>query len=129
MEYNISLLTNSSNPHGVHGAKGLTLPSLLHTFSFSLNYLSTPPPSGIGEPPLCASVSVVLALKDAILAARAETAQDTTEVSFDLPLTVERTRLACGDLNLSLLAKLREEAHEDEDTESPEKPRRKAAEE
>ena len=61
---------------------------------------------------MCASVCVVLALKDAILAARAETAQDTSEVQLNLPLTVERTRLACGDLNLSLLARLREEPTE-----------------
>jgi len=81
-EYNVSLLQNSVNPHAIHGAKG------------------------IGEPPLCAGVTVALALKDAIIAARQQAGLSVDDLTLNLPLTPERTRLACGDLNLHNISRL-----------------------
>ena len=50
----------------------------------------------IGEPPLLLSVSVIMAIKEAIKAARAEIGL-TGYFRLDSPATVERIRMACGD--------------------------------
>lgn len=50
----------------------------------------------IGEPPLLLSISVIMAIKEAVKAARAEIGQD-GYFRLDSPATVERIRLACGD--------------------------------
>jgi xanthine dehydrogenase/oxidase len=55
---------------------------------------------GIGEPPKSMSATVALAIKDAIVAARAQAGLSSDDLVLDLPLTVERVRLACGDLGL-----------------------------
>jgi len=55
---------------------------------------------GIGEPPKSMGATVALAIKDAIVAARAQAGLSSDDLVLDLPLTVERVRLACGDLGL-----------------------------
>lgn len=51
---------------------------------------------GIGEPPLCLSVSIFFAIKEAIGAARKEVGME-GPFSLDSPATAERIRMACID--------------------------------
>lgn len=51
---------------------------------------------GIGEPPLLLSVSVLMAIKEAIKAARAQIGLEGNFV-LESPATVQRIRQACGD--------------------------------
>lgn len=71
-EFNVSLLTGSKNPRAVYSSRA------------------------IGEPPLCLSISVFFAIKDAISAARNE---KNLERNFYLqsPATSARIRMACED--------------------------------
>lgn len=71
-EFNVSLLTGTSEPRAVFSSKG------------------------IGEPPLTLATSVFFAIKEAISAARIEEGLDPY---FDMisPATCERIRIACGD--------------------------------
>lgn len=59
---------------------------------------------GIGEPPLLLSMSAVLAIKEAILAARKDYGL-TGNVRLDSPVTSDKIRLACED-NITALIKL-----------------------
>ncbi|XP_033732048.1 xanthine dehydrogenase/oxidase-like [Pecten maximus] len=71
-EMNVKLLKDSEGPKTVYSAKG------------------------IGEPPLLLATSVFYAIKEAVLAARAEE-NLTNDCFFDCPATVERIRMACED--------------------------------
>ncbi len=61
----------------------------LHCLSLSLS-------QAVGEPPLFLAASVFFAIKDAILAARAEGGLTGT-FQLDSPATCERIRMACVD--------------------------------
>uniref|UniRef100_A0A336MW54 Xanthine dehydrogenase n=1 Tax=Culicoides sonorensis TaxID=179676 RepID=A0A336MW54_CULSO len=72
-EFNVSLLTGAPNPRAVCSSKA------------------------VGEPPLFMASAVFFAIKDAIIAARAEINQS-PEFEFNAPATAARIHLAC-DLN------------------------------
>lgn len=71
-EFNVSLLTGSSNSRAVYSSKG------------------------IGEPPLFLASSVFFAIKEAIGAARREENLD-SDVFLESPATAARIRMACQD--------------------------------
>jgi len=66
-------------------------------------------------------VAVVLALQDAILAARQQARLSVDDIVLDLPLTPERTRLACGDLQLAHASSLGQVATPEDESKAPEK--------
>lgn len=74
LEWNVSFEQNSPNPW-----KGSVMRS-----------------KASGEPPMALGVSVVLAVRDAVRAARAEAGLTDLQTNLELPLTVERIQLACG---------------------------------
>ncbi|RXG70722.1 Xanthine dehydrogenase, partial [Armadillidium vulgare] len=69
-EFNVTLLRDSVNEHSVYSSKA------------------------IGEPPLLMGLSVFLAIREAVKAARKE---DKLSIQFDSPATSERIRMACKD--------------------------------
>ncbi len=71
-DFRVSLLQNNPNIRAVHSSKG------------------------IGEPPLFLGASVMLALKEAVYAARQE-AGLSGHFELSSPATSERLRMACGD--------------------------------
>lgn len=71
-EFNVSLLTGSSNPRAVYSSKA------------------------VGEPPLFLASSVFFAIKEAISAARSEGNLD-PNVFLESPATAARIRMACQD--------------------------------
>ncbi|KAH9502657.1 hypothetical protein Btru_074041 [Bulinus truncatus] len=70
--FNVSLLKTEGNPKAVYSSKG------------------------IGEPPLCLAISVFMAIKSAIKAARLETGH-LGYFQLDSPATPDRVRMACLD--------------------------------
>jgi len=72
IEFNVTLLKDAPNPKAVYSSKG------------------------IGEPPLCLSLSVFFAIKEAIQAERKEAGLDGS-FRLDSPATAERIRMACID--------------------------------
>lgn len=94
--------------------------NLPHRFNISLLKNPFPNPrtvfssKGVGEPPKFMGVSVVLAIKDAIIAAREQAGLSSEDLILNYPLTVERARLACGDLNLAITATLQESIVDDD---------------
>lgn len=71
-EFNVSLLSGSSNPRAVYSSKA------------------------VGEPPVFLACSVYFAIKEAIQAARIEE-NLSVDYLFESPATSERIRMACGD--------------------------------
>jgi len=70
VDFRVTLLKNAYNPLGIMGSKA------------------------VAEPPLCSCVSLFLALKHAVEAARAET-QNTDNFTMDAPATVDLTQPFC----------------------------------
>nr|BAS67018.1 aldehyde oxidase [Penaeus japonicus]BBC28100.1 aldehyde oxidase [Penaeus japonicus] len=71
VDFRVTLLPNSKNPHGVLGAKAT------------------------GEPPLCLAYAVVTALRQAITSFRADHGDDSW-FQMDTPITVEKVQQLCG---------------------------------
>ncbi len=71
-DFRVALLNDHPNPRAVHSSKG------------------------VGEPPLFLGGSVLLALKDAVYAARVH-AGETGYFTLHSPATAERLRMACID--------------------------------
>ena len=63
---------------------------------------------GIGEPPLTLAVSVVCAIRQAVMSYRAASGGDEW-VDLDIPLTTERIRMACSDSSVRKIEDLFEE--------------------
>ena len=66
---------------------------------------------GIGEPPLTLAVSVVCAIRHAVMSYRAASSVE-KYVDLDIPLTTQRIRMACSD---SSVRKIEEMFQENED--------------
>nr|CAD7423911.1 unnamed protein product [Timema monikensis] len=72
IEFNVSLLKGVSNPRAIYSSKA------------------------VGEPPLFLAASIFFAIKDALVAARAESGK-TNWFRLDAPATAERIRVAAAD--------------------------------
>nr|CAD7263587.1 unnamed protein product [Timema shepardi] len=72
IEFNVSLLKGVSNPRAIYSSKA------------------------VGEPPLFLAASIFFAIKDALVAARAESGK-TDWFRLDAPATAERIRVAAAD--------------------------------
>jgi len=66
-------------------------------------------------------VVAALAVRDAIFAARQQAGLTSDDLVLNLPLTPERTRLACGDLQLAHTSRLIQLATEEEGKDSEKK--------
>ena len=71
--FNVSLMKDVDNPFAVHSSKA------------------------IGEPPFFLGATVFFAIKDAVMAARAENLDSNEYFDLDMPGTSERIRMACAD--------------------------------
>lgn len=69
-KFDVSLMQNADNPFAVHSSKA------------------------VGEPPFFLGCSVFFAIKDAVTAARGQSAG---YFEFRMPATSERIRMACND--------------------------------
>lgn len=91
-----SLFTRGPSTYKIPSANDIPLDFRVSLFDDAPNRRTIFSSKGVGEPPLNLAISVFMAIKDAISAARKDNGL-TGHFRMDTPATGERIRLACGD--------------------------------